>query len=261
MHGDDSELILLIDPDEEGLVLVVEDATGLGPVSLEEGRLEVLVVALEEEVILSELLLLLRGEVAERVVLTLEISSELGEGSNNLSLDLLSLLSGDSRAKRVLSEVSSNTDTGGVDHLVLLRRESWAVQLSVVHVTNVFISFAVAVIFINYFIEEWSEGVVRVVGASVDADARLSPLAAGEDGLSKCESILIFLVLELLPKLGSEAAGKEGLGACGEVRKVSNFLGTLEVGADKSSSGISLSNLDSDMSQINSIKMGTNSSR
>lgn len=202
-------MILLINPDEEGLFFVVEDATSLRPVSLEEGRLEVLVIALEEEVILSKLLLLLRGEIAERVVLTLKISGELGEGSNNLSLDFLSLLSGDSRAKRVLSEVSSNTDTGRVDQLVLIRRESWAVQLSVVHVTNVLISLAVAVIFINYFIEEWSEGVVRVVGASIDADARLSPLAAGEDGLFKCESILIFLVLELFPNLGSEAAGKE----------------------------------------------------
>lgn len=71
------------------------------------------------------------------------------------------------------------------------------------------ISLAVAVIFINYFIEEWSEGVVRVVGASVDADTRLSPLASGVDGLSKCESILIFLVLEFLPNLGSEAAGEQ----------------------------------------------------
>jgi hypothetical protein len=73
----------------------------------------------------------------------------------------------------------------------------------------VLISLAVAVIFINYFIEERSEGVVRVVGASVDTDARLSPLGAGIDGLLKCESILIFLVLELFPDLGSEAASEE----------------------------------------------------
>lgn len=89
-------MILLINPDEEGLVFVVEDTTSLGPVSLEESRLEVLVVTLEEEVIVSKLLLLLGGEVAKGVVLTLKISSELGEGSNNLILDFFSLLSGDS---------------------------------------------------------------------------------------------------------------------------------------------------------------------
>ena len=105
------------------------------------------------------------------------------------------------------------------------------------------ISLAVAVIFINYFIEERSKGIVRVVRASVDTDTGLGPLAAGEDGLSKCESILIFLVLELFPKLGSEAFSKEGAGTSGEIREVSDLLGALEVGADKSSSGVSFSNL------------------
>jgi hypothetical protein len=243
LHRDDSELILLIDPDEESLAVVVEDTTSLGPVSLEEGRLKILVVALEEEVILSELLLLGGGKVAERVVLALKVTSELGKSSNNLSLYLLSLLSGNSGAKRVLSEVSANTDTGWVDHLVLIRGESGAVQLSVVHVTDVLISLVVAVIFINYFIEERSEGVVRVVGASVDTDARLSPLGARVDSLLKCESILIFLVLELFPKLGSKAAGEERLSSSGEVREISDLLGTLEVGADKSSSSVSFSNL------------------
>ena len=34
LHGDDSQLILLIDPDEEGLLVVVEDASAFGPVSV-----------------------------------------------------------------------------------------------------------------------------------------------------------------------------------------------------------------------------------
>jgi hypothetical protein len=148
----------------------VENATSLGPVSLEEGRLKVLVVTLEEEVVISELLLLISGKFAEGVVLALELSSELGEGGNDLSLNFLSLLSGDSGAKRVLSEVSADADTGGVDHSILISREFGAVQLGIVHVTDVLISGFVAVIFINYFIEERSEGVVRVVRTSVDTD-------------------------------------------------------------------------------------------
>ena len=35
LHGDDSELILLIDPDEESLVVVVEDTSARWPVSVE----------------------------------------------------------------------------------------------------------------------------------------------------------------------------------------------------------------------------------
>jgi hypothetical protein len=89
-------LILLIDPHKESLVVVVEDTSCLRPVSLEESRLEILVITLEEEVISGELLLLVSGQVSKRVVLTLKFSGELREGSNNLALNFLSLLSGDS---------------------------------------------------------------------------------------------------------------------------------------------------------------------
>ena len=243
LHGDDSELILFVDPDKEGLGLVVEDAAGFGPVALEEGRLEVLVVTLEEEVVFSELLLLLSSHVAKRVVLALEVTGELGEGSDDLGFDLLSLLSGNSRAKWILSEVSTDTDTGGVDHSILINGELGAVELGIIHVADVLISGLVAVIVINNFIEKRSEGVVRIVRASVNTDTGLGPLASGEDGLLKCESKLIFLVLELLPDLLVKAAGEEGLGACGEVRQVSDLLGTLQVGANEGASGVSLSNL------------------
>jgi len=65
LHGDDSELIFLVDPHKEGLVLVMEDTSSLGPFSLEEGRLKILVVTLEEEVVLGELFLLSGGKVSE----------------------------------------------------------------------------------------------------------------------------------------------------------------------------------------------------
>ena len=47
LHGDNTELILLIDPDEESLGVVVEDATGLRPLTLETTGLEVLVATLK----------------------------------------------------------------------------------------------------------------------------------------------------------------------------------------------------------------------
>lgn len=148
----------------------MEDASSLRPFSLEEGRLEILVVTLEEEVILSKLLLLIGGEVTERVVLALKISGELGESSDDLSLNLDSLLLGDLGAKRVLSEVTANSNTGGVDQLVLIGRESGAVQLGEVHVGNMLISLAVTMIILNNSIKERSEGVVRVVRTSINTD-------------------------------------------------------------------------------------------
>ena len=35
LHGDNSELILLIDPHEEGLGIIVEDTTATGPVTVQ----------------------------------------------------------------------------------------------------------------------------------------------------------------------------------------------------------------------------------
>jgi hypothetical protein len=40
LHGDDSELVLLVDPDEEGLGVVVEDASAAWPVTVEVAGLK-----------------------------------------------------------------------------------------------------------------------------------------------------------------------------------------------------------------------------
>ena len=50
LHRDDSHLIFLVDPDEEVLVVVVEDTSGIGPVSTATGREEEGGVRLLEEV-------------------------------------------------------------------------------------------------------------------------------------------------------------------------------------------------------------------
>jgi hypothetical protein len=40
LHADDSELVLLVDPDEEGLVFVVENTTAVGPIAVEAAGLQ-----------------------------------------------------------------------------------------------------------------------------------------------------------------------------------------------------------------------------
>ena len=40
LHGDDAHLVLLVDPDEQVLVVVVEDTTGIGPVATTSRRQE-----------------------------------------------------------------------------------------------------------------------------------------------------------------------------------------------------------------------------
>merc|ERR1712061_466192 len=56
LHGDDSELILFIDPDEEGLSSIVEDTSAFGPVSLHTSNSKVSVSRDEEKVVINKLL-------------------------------------------------------------------------------------------------------------------------------------------------------------------------------------------------------------
>jgi hypothetical protein len=49
LHGNDTELILLIDPDEESLGIVVENATTFRPVAVQAARLEETITFLEQK--------------------------------------------------------------------------------------------------------------------------------------------------------------------------------------------------------------------
>jgi hypothetical protein len=74
LHGDDAKLILLIDPDKEGLGIIVEDATALGPVTLHASHLQVRVPGHEEEVVIHKLLADLLIHASERIVLSSKIT-------------------------------------------------------------------------------------------------------------------------------------------------------------------------------------------
>jgi len=133
LHGDDSKLIFFINPDEESLVVVVEDTSSLWPVSLKTAGLKIFVSSLEKEVISDELLLLGFGHFWEGVVLSSELSFELGKGRNNEVLNLDSVRSRDLSTEWVSSKVSGDSDSSRVDHLVLILWEWWAVELLDVH--------------------------------------------------------------------------------------------------------------------------------
>lgn len=74
LHGDDSKLILFIDPDEEGLIIIVIDSSSSWPVSVESTSLQESVTFLEQEVVCDELFSLSISEFSERVIFSLKIS-------------------------------------------------------------------------------------------------------------------------------------------------------------------------------------------
>ena len=121
--------------------------------------------------IIDELLLNIWGHAVESVELTLKVTSELLAGSNNLGHDLVTLLVGDAGSEREGLQVTSDTDTGGLDEGSLGLREGWADELVSVHVRDVRVGGAVTVILLDDLVEEILEGSVGVLGAGVAADA------------------------------------------------------------------------------------------
>jgi len=115
LHGDDSHLILLVDPDQEGLGIIVEDSTALRPVTLHTSNSQVSVSADEEEVVINELLSDSLIHTSEWVVLASKISIESLKGRGHHLLNVNSLLLGDSGGETESINITSNTDTGRVD--------------------------------------------------------------------------------------------------------------------------------------------------
>jgi len=114
-HGDDTGLILLIDPHKEGLGVIVEDSTTLGPVTLHTSNCQVSVSADKEEVVIDELLSDSFIHASEWVVLASKISIESLKGRGHHLLNVNSLLLGDSGGETESINITSNTDTGRVD--------------------------------------------------------------------------------------------------------------------------------------------------
>jgi len=129
----------------------------------------------------NELLLLSLGHGGEGVVLALKVTIEGLEGLNDLGLDLKAAGLGDGGTEGEFSEVTGNTDTGGVDHGILVLGEVGAVKLVDIHGGNVLISWLVAVVGLDDLVHEGGEIVVRFVGTSVNTNTGVSPLGTGED--------------------------------------------------------------------------------
>lgn len=85
------------------------------------------------------------------------------------------------------------------------------------------------VIVLNDLIEKRSEGCVGVVGSSIHTNSGVSVLGSGEDALLEGNSMLIFLILELIPHLSGQVFLKERFCALGELGEVHQVLWGLQV--------------------------------
>merc|ERR1711931_538413 len=114
LHGDDTEMILLIHPDEEGLLVVVPDASAVGPVTGhsgagQQGRHGLV----KQEVVVDELVLLSVGHTVQGVVLSLELTLQRGQGLNGQLLNGSALATAVVGGQGVSLDGASGTHTAG----------------------------------------------------------------------------------------------------------------------------------------------------
>jgi len=210
LHGDDPGLILLIDPDQEGLGLVVEDATALGPVALHTGNLQVGVTRHEEEVVVDQLLADLLVHASEWVVGAGQVAVEPLQGSGDKLLNTNTLLLGDSGGKTESLDGAADTDPDGVDGDLGV---DVAVDLGGVHVRNVLEVSGESVVLADEGVEDILEVDVRVLITGVDSAVLVVELNSAGNGLGQGEARgLGDDATQLVPLLLGDVLGSQAVG-------------------------------------------------
>ena len=79
---------------------------------------------------------------------------------NDFLLDLIALLSCDSRAEWVVGQVTADSNSSRLDHGCIVSFKWRALKLSVVHVTDVLGTLGMAVVLLDDLVHHWSESSV-----------------------------------------------------------------------------------------------------
>jgi len=157
LHGDDTELIFLVDPDEEGLLVIVEDTTTFGPVTFHTSNGQVSVSRHKQEVVIDKLLANRFLHSSEWVIVSSKVLGEVLDGADHELLNSNTLFLGDSRRKAESINGAANTDSAGVDWDIL---SYIALDLSNVHVRSVLGVGGDSVVFLDDGVEDGSKVLV-----------------------------------------------------------------------------------------------------
>jgi len=180
LHGDDAELVLLVDPDEESLFLVVEDTTALRPVALHASNSQVPVSRNEQEVIINKLLPDLLVHASKGVVVTSQVSGEVLDSCFHQVLNTNTLVPGDTGRQTKAINGTANTDPAGVDGSI---SDNIALDLAGVHVGGVLGRGADSMVLLDEGVENGGKVLVGVPVSGVDATVLVVKLNSAGNGL------------------------------------------------------------------------------
>jgi len=210
LHGDDAELILLVDPDKEGLGIVVVDTAALGPVALHAGNSQVAITGNEEEVIVDQLLADLLVHAGEGVVGAGEVTGHLGESLGDDLLNTDALLLGDSGGETESIDGTTDANTGGVYGDIGV---DVSLNLLNIHVRGVLGIGGDSMVLLDDSIKDIGEILVGIPVTGVDAAVLVVELNSAGNGLGEGEAgglgddVLVFVPSLLGHVLGHQRVG------------------------------------------------------
>jgi len=170
LHGDDSDVVFFVDPDEKVLGAVVPDTSSVWPVSghtgSEQKRRNWFI---EQKVVVDKLVLFGFGHILQWVVFTAEVASQVGETVDN---DFLDSSSFSSAAPWWESETSNGSAGSASGRENVFGVKVLAFELSWVEAGLVFISGLVAVVSgFDDWVKEFFEGFVALFVTSNGANS------------------------------------------------------------------------------------------
>jgi len=209
LHGNDTELILLVDPDKEGLVSIVEDATAFGPVTLHTSDLQVGITRHEEEMVINELLANSLIHTGQCIVVTGQISLQLGEGVLHESLNIDTLLLGDSGGKTESLDGAADTDSARVNGDIGFNVGG---DFGGVHVRGVLEVSSKTMVLTDEGIKDISEVKIRILITSIDTAMLVVELNGTSDSLGQGETRGCGnMVAQFCPFFGGDVLGSQGV--------------------------------------------------
>lgn len=211
LHGDDPELILLIDPDQEALLSIVVDTTTFRPVALHTCNLKIAITRHEEEVVINELLADGLVHASQGEVFAREVIGQLTEGTLHKVLNTYALFLGDARGKTEAINAAANTDPDGVYGNILV---NVALDLLDIHVGGVDGIGGDAMVFLDDGVKDILEILVGIPVTGVDTAVLVVELDGTGDGSLEAEAGGGCLVgSEFIPSLLGDVLGHQRVGA------------------------------------------------
>jgi len=209
LHGDNSELILFINPNEEGLGIIVEDTTSLRPISFHTSNSKISITRNKQEMIINKLLSDLLIHSSKRVVFSSKITREGRCSTLHEALNSKTLILSDSRRQSKSINGSTNSDSCRMDWDISI---DISLDLWSIHVRCVLRVSRDSMIFLDDWVKDWSKVLVWIPVTSIDSTMLVVKFNSTGNSLNQCKSRCLSLdSLKLLPFVLCDMLGNKGV--------------------------------------------------